>query len=98
MDREPHFERRAGLPSLLDWTPATVRPAAKTSRSARLVLLARPLWAYRTELAGLLALWLALGLLTSRVGLDVAGLLVSVGLGVVALTALGRRSMRYAHG
>ncbi len=83
MDREPHFERRAGLPSLLDWTPATVRPAAKTSRSARLVLLARPLWAYRTELAGLLALWLALGLLTSRVGLDVAGLLVSVGLGAV---------------
>jgi len=90
MDREPHFERRAGLPSLLDWTPATVRPAAKTSRSARLVLLARPLWAYRTELAGLLALWLTLGLLSSWVGLNAAGLLLSAGLGVVLAVPVSR--------
>jgi hypothetical protein len=84
MDRDPqHFERRAGLPSLVDWTPPTVRPSARMSRTARLVLLARPLWAWRVELAGVGLLWLLLGLLAGRLGVQVAGLLVSVALGVL---------------
>ena len=81
MDHERHFERRAGLPSLVDWTPPTVRPSAKLSQGARLVLLARPVWAYRVELAGVLVLWLVLGVLAARLGLDAAGLLVSVTVG-----------------
>jgi hypothetical protein len=81
VDREPHFERRAGLPSLTDWTPPTVRPSARMSQTARLVLLARPLWAWRVELAGLMGLWLLLALLASRLGLEAAGLLLSVALG-----------------
>jgi hypothetical protein len=90
-----HFERRAGLPSLVDWTPQTVREHAKLSQSARLVLLLRPLWAFRVELGGVAVLWLLLGLLASRLGLDTAGLLLSVALGVLlAIPAVRDRAAR----
>src|ERR671912_420581 len=49
------FLRRVGLPSIIDATPATLRPPVHMTPAARLLLLVgRPLWAWRVELATLL--------------------------------------------
>ena len=49
------FLRRVGLPSIIDATPATLRPPVHMTPAARLLLLVgRPLWAWRVELATVL--------------------------------------------
>src|SRR4029450_9113831 len=49
------FLRRVGLPSIIDATPATLRPPVHMTPAARLLLLVgRPLWAWRGALATLL--------------------------------------------
>jgi hypothetical protein len=54
------FTRRVGVPSLLDQTPATLRPPVRMTVAAKLLVgVGRPLWAYWVELAGLLLLTLA---------------------------------------
>ena len=79
------FLRRVGLPSIIDATPATLRPPVHMTPAARLLLLVgRPLWAWRVELATVLLAVAILRWLADQLGVALAVLLV----GVLAL-ALG---------
>jgi hypothetical protein len=86
------FTRRVGVPSIIDQTPATLRPPVRMTLGARLLLgVGRPLWAYRVELAGLLLLAAAVALLRRWLG-EVAGFLTLGGLGLLACAVPGLRA------
>jgi FtsK/SpoIIIE family len=69
--------RRVGLPSIIDQTPATLHPPAHMTTPARLLLVVgRPLWAWRVELAAALALLALVAALASILGRIPAVLLV----------------------
>src|SRR5215217_3749888 len=79
------FLRRVGLPSLIDATPATLRPPVHMTPAARLLLLVgRPLWAWRVELATVLLAVALLRWLAGHLGFALALLLVAL---LVALLA-----------
>jgi hypothetical protein len=81
------FLRRVGLPSIIDATPATLRPPVQMTPAARLLLLVgRPLWAWRVELATLLLAVAVLRWLAGHLGVALAvllGGLVALGLALV---------------
>jgi hypothetical protein len=69
--------RRVGLPSIVDQTPPTLRPATQMATAAKLLLLiGRPLWAWRVEVAAALALLAVVVALAGIVGRVPAVLLV----------------------
>jgi hypothetical protein len=83
------FTRRVGVPSLLDQTPATLRPPVRMTLAAKLLVgVGRPLWAYRVELAGLLLLTLAAVLARRWLG-EVAGVVTLGGLSLLMGRCLG---------
>jgi FtsK/SpoIIIE family len=86
------FTRRVGVPSLLDQTPATLRPPVRMTLGAKLLVGAgRPLWAYRVELVGLLLLAAAAAVLRRWLG-EVAGAVTLAGLGLVVWVVPGLRA------
>jgi hypothetical protein len=85
------FTRRVGVPSLLDQTPATLRPPVRMTLGAKLLVgVGRPLWAYRVEFVGLL-LTVAAVVLRRWLG-EVAGVLTLGGLGLVVWVVPGLRA------
>ena len=88
------FLRRVGLPSISDATPATLRPPVHMTPAARLLLLVgRPLWAWRVELATVLLAVALLRWLAGRLGVALAVLLLGgLALGL-ALVPEVRRSV-----
>jgi hypothetical protein len=68
--------RRVGLPSIIDQTPPTLHPPAQMTTSAKLLLVGRPLWAWRIEVAASLALLAVVVALASILGRVPAVLLV----------------------
>src|SRR5215211_6105481 len=88
------FLRRVGLPSIIDATPATLRPPVHMTPAARLLLVVgRPLWAWRVELATLLLAVAVLRWLADHLGIALAVLLVAVLALVLALVPEVRRSV-----
>jgi hypothetical protein len=89
------FLRRVGLPSLIDATPATLRPPVQMTPAARLLLLVgRPLWAWRVELATLLLAVALLRWLAGHLGFLLAVLSVGILGSMLALVPEVRRSAR----
>lgn len=87
--------RRVGLPSIIDQTPATLHPPARMTTPARLLLLVgRPLWAWRVELGAALALLAVVAALTSILGRIPAVLLVGAMLAGLWLVPEVRRRVR----
>jgi hypothetical protein len=82
------------MPSIIDATPATLRPPVHMTPAARLLLLVgRPLWAWRVELATVLLAVALLRWLAGRLGVAVAVLLLGgLALGL-ALVPEVRRSV-----
>ena len=88
------FLRRVGLPSIIDATPATLRPPVHMTPAARLLLLVgRPLWAWRVELATVLLAVAVLRWLAGHLGIVLAVLLVAVVALAMALVPEVRRSV-----
>jgi hypothetical protein len=89
------FLRRVGrLPSIIDATPATLRPPVHMTPAARLLLVAgRPLWAWRIELATVLLAVALLRWLAGHLGIVLAVVLVGVLASVAALVPEVRRSV-----
>ena len=88
------FLRRVGLPSLIDATPATLRPQVHMTPAAWLLLVAgRPLWAWRVELATFLLVVAVLRWLAGHLGLVLAVLLVAFLASLAALVPEVRRSV-----
>jgi hypothetical protein len=86
------FTRRVGVPSLLDQTPATLRPPVRMTLGAKLLVgVGRPLWVYRVELVGLLLLAAAAAVLRRWLG-EVAGAVTLAGLGLVVWVVPGLRA------
>jgi hypothetical protein len=89
------FLRRVGLPSIIDATPATLRPSVQMTPAARLLLLVgRPLWAWRVELATVLLAVAVLRWLAGHLGIALAVLLVTVLASMLALVPEIRRPVR----
>ena len=88
------FLRRVGLPSIIDATPATLRPPVHMTPAARLLLLVgRPLWAWRVELTTLLLAIAVLRWLAGRLGIALAVLVAGVLALALALVPEVRRSV-----
>ena len=88
------FLRRVGLPSIIDATPATLRPPVHMTPAARLLLLVgRPLWAWRVELVTVLLAVAVLRWLAGHLGIALAVLLVGALALVLALVPEVRRSV-----
>jgi hypothetical protein len=86
------FTRRVGAPSLLDQTPATLRPPVAMTLPAKLLVgVGRPAWAYRVELGALALLLLAASVLSGWLGRPGALLLLTV-VGLVGWTVPGVRA------